>query len=345
MLLGQQLCHMVISMFSFCVSEQELRRLKVDCRRSRSAAYAHGTVKNIKVHLRAYALFCLYFRFQLLPASVEAFALFAQLLSRSFKAVSSVKQYLHSVILIHRFYDLPAPSLSHFFLSSTLKGIARNSKHVPKQASPITPAILCQIRAVLNFKSPEHVSFWCMLLTGFFLMLRRVNLVPSSSHKQQCLLRGDVIVDQLVLVSLRWTKTIQSGGRILRLPLAPVPNSPLCPVTAFRHMLDVSPAPSSAPLFAFKSGSSWSFHTQSTFIFLFRQVLAKCHLDPMLFSGHSLRRGGASWAFHVGVPAELIKLVGDWRSSAYLAYLDISMPKKLAAVKSMVQAAHSSCDW
>ena len=48
-------------------------------------------------------------------------------------------------------------------------------------------------------------------------------------------------------------------------------------------------------------------------------------LDPADFSGHSLRRGGATFAFQCGIPSELIKLQGDWRSDAYMLYLTLPL--------------------
>ena len=44
------------------------------------------------------------------------------------------------------------------------------------------------------------------------------------------------------VVSMNWTKTIQKGERILRIPLVP-----LCPVQAYGH----SPASDDAPLFPY----------------------------------------------------------------------------------------------
>ena len=40
-------------------------------------------------------------------------------------------------------------------------------------------------------------------------------------------------------------------------------------------------------------------------------------VDPGSVSGHSFRRGGASYAFRAGVPDVLIQYQGDWRSMAY----------------------------
>lgn len=53
-------------------------------------------------------------------------------------------------------------------------------------------------------------------------------------------------------------------------------------------------------------------------------------------SGHFFCRGGASWAFSMGIPGELIQVFGDWRSDAYKCYLDISVPLKLQVSEGMI---------
>ena len=54
-----------------------------------------------------------------------------------------------------------------------------------------------------------------------------------------------------------------------------------------------------------------------------------------LYSPHSFRRGGASFAFPCNVPAEIIQRQGDWQSDAYLIYLEMSSAQKRRAVNSM----------
>ena len=61
-------------------------------------------------------------------------------------------------------------------------------------------------------------------------------------------------------------------------------------------------------------------------------------LDPSEFSPHSFRRGGATLAFDCGLPAVLIKLQGDWRSDAYLVYLEMTDHQKRTAVNAMAHA-------
>ena len=64
--------------------------------------------------------------------------------------------------------------------------------------------------------------------------------------------------------------------------------------------------------------------THVTFVESFRRLLKRVGVDPVGYSGHSFRRGGASCAFQAGVPGELVQLHGDWRSDAYLRYLTVT---------------------
>ena len=50
------------------------------------------------------------------------------------------------------------------------------------------------------------------------------------------------------------------------------------------------------------------------------------------YSSHSLRRDGASWAIQCGIPSDIIKLMGDWKSDAYLRYLVLPLPFKVNSV-------------
>ena len=55
-------------------------------------------------------------------------------------------------------------------------------------------------------------------------------------------------------------------------------------------------------------------------------------LNVEQYAGHSFRRGGATFAMRCGVPVELIKIQGDWKSNAYERYLENSFIERLKAV-------------
>jgi hypothetical protein len=92
-----------------------------------------------------------------------------QFLSRSFKSVNSIKNYLSGVKLLHLYLDDDYPKFDEFQLKLTLKGLAR-----------MNPQILLRIFELLDISKPYDATFWCLFLHAFFLMLRKSNLVPNS---------------------------------------------------------------------------------------------------------------------------------------------------------------------
>ena len=135
------------------------------------------------------------------------------------------------------------------------------------------------------------------------------------------------------------TKTIQFAQRSLSIPLPVIPGSKLCPVTALETHLKLNQVPASAPLFSVRDSSSESCQpiTYSQFSrFLVRSIKA-IGAHPSALSPQSFRRGGATFAFDCGLPAEFIKLQGGWRSDAYLVYLELTDNQKRATVAAMAR--------
>ena len=91
------------------------------------------------------------------------------------------------------------------------------------------------------------------------------------------------------------------------------------------------------PAFTYREGSALKALTYASFTNKLKLTLDKCGLDSALFSGHSFRRGGATFALHCGVPSDYIKLQGDWKSNAHERYLDHSLRYKLETVKQMCE--------
>ena len=86
--------------------------------------------------------------------------------------------------------------------------------------------------------------------------------------------------------------------------------------------------------------SSWFRISSRSSRFLLEQstsnkTTGSLQLRWLVFSGHSFRRGTASFALHCGVPSDYIKLQGNWKLTAYKRYLDHSLRCNLEAVKQM----------
>ena len=61
----------------------------------------------------------------------------------------------------------------------------------------------------------------------------------------------------------------------------------------------------------------------------------------MAFALHSLRRGGATFAYQSDMEGEMIKSLGGWASNCYKRYIDISMDKRYESMKAFVEALNN----
>ena len=123
-------------------------------------------------------------------------------------------------------------------------------------------------------------------------------------------------------ITVMWTKTRQFGDMALVVPIPFIPNSNLCPVKALKALFQAVHIPSSTPAFSnISKAQEPDCLTTPTFMSSIQSLSSHIGLEPANYSGHSLCCGGATFAFQCGIPAELIKMQGDWRSNAYLLYL------------------------
>ncbi|CAC5357523.1 unnamed protein product [Mytilus coruscus] len=78
--------------------------------------------------------------------------------------------------------------------------------------------------------------------------------------------------------------------------------------------------------------------TYSTFLHMLKHSLSQLKLDTSGYSGHSFRRGGATFALECGVSSDLIQAQGDWKSEAYKGYLDPSFSHKQQVMNAFASA-------
>ena len=226
---------------------------------------------------------------------------------------------------MHLEWQLPNPLQSNYDLQLVLKGIKRLKGQQQNQKAPVTPDMLLSMLKFLNLSNPIHANVWAAALCMFHTLLRRSNVLPLSYHKfnpLHQLMRGDFrFFNWGARVVIRWSKTIQFKERSLLFPLPRIHNHPLCPVQAIFHAFSFAPqAPPSSPAWVLSNGSN-SILTVPLFLKVFKQVIHKAGWDPSLYSTHSFRRGGATWAYKCGIPADTIQILGDWKSDAYKAYI------------------------
>ena len=252
------------------------------------------------------------------PAEINTLCRYIAHLAERLQA-SSIPKYLSIIRLVHSEMGLPSPITQNWTLDSLLRGVKRDKGLVVKRKLPITPDILLKIHSSLNLKTVTDILFWAACLVGFFGLFRKANLLPVSHNSTGYhFLKSDVsFIAGGLLMRVRGSKTIQFGERDLSVPLPLIPGSPLCPTTAVTAVLLSTPnLPLDTPLYVYGQGGDMVKLTQSMFSHKLTKVMSGLGYEAKLFSGHSLRRGGASWAFQRGLPGEIIQVMGDWKSDA-----------------------------
>ena len=335
-----------------CVADAALTSLRKSLRLSRRAAYAAGTLQNLKTQLRSYFLFCLYFGFRPVPANSDVICLYAQFLARTITP-ASIRQYLNGVRILHLTCGVEFHVLEDFIVKITLKGIAKLALHTPKSALAITVPILLAVSRCVDHSAPSESVVFTAALFSFFLLARLSNIVPKSATPNSVkpfLCRKDILhIDDILVVVFHWTKTIQRSERKLSIPLVPIPGSPLCPVSAYLAMIQGTPALSTSPAFLHIVKGKLVPLTKGAFIKVFRELLCRANV-PLYnsYTGHSFRRGGATWAFGAGLPGEVIQVIGDWHSDCYKRYFEFSLDTMLTVgqrVRDSILRFHMVFSW
>lgn len=298
-------------------------------------AYADSTWRNLNTQHRSFLQFCTEFHRTPLPASLTTVQLYCQYLSRTFRSVTSISNYLNGVKVLHLWHGLNVDHFNHFSLTLLRRGLARDLHHMPRQSHPIDLDILLDIYQQLDLSCSQDLVMWSLLLLAFFLMARKSNLVPNSKYTfdpQKQLTRADIkLHPKMLLVTLKWSKTNQFGNYLHRVPIMAIPHSPLCPVTAYHRLFSSIILPDSAPVFVAPHKGSWAPMSYSQYQNRLRKVIAATGRNPSYYSTHSLRRGGATFAYKAGLSKEHIKLIGDWKSEAVDQYIKLDMQSKLHA--------------
>jgi hypothetical protein len=305
-------------------------------------AFAPGTKRNLMTQLKAYISFCTYFSLVSFPIHVDTLTIYIECLANTFKAPTSVLNYISGVKTLHSMLGFKFPQLDSFLFKVQIRGITKKLQHRPKQAQPISPSMFISIKSLLDFNSSFQNSIWALFTISFFTFARLSNMVPLTSKQYDInkhLSRSDITItlDSLI-VRFKWSKTIQDGSRVVLIPLVAMPHNPLCPYTAYCKLVSLVPAPAEFSAFTYIKGSNLYNLVTSDVVSTLRILLTSLGFDASLYSGHSFRRSGATWAFSAGVNPLSIKSHGDWKSLSYLQYIQISDQQKRMVSQQMLSS-------
>ena len=137
---------------------------------------------NLRSHAKAYNRFCQLFRLAPFPASEWQLCRFGQYYSKFVYSANTVKNMLDSVKSLQLLAGHEPIQLTRRY-NSFNKGLKSNMVCPIRQAKAMTPAILKQIRQIINENDPLKLVVFTMCLVGFFLFLRASNLVPAKGRR------------------------------------------------------------------------------------------------------------------------------------------------------------------
>ena len=191
----------------------------------------------------------------------------------------------------------------------------------------MTVRLLLSIRENLNLEAPFQATMWALFVSCFCMLLHKFNVTPDKDWEthymwREHLKRGPVGY----LVTLYWTKTLQTGDRRLEYPLLEVPGCLLCPVWALDNMIKLNTASKIAPAFCHSDCSPIKYSTYNNFI---KTQIHKLGLPKSGWSTHSFRWGGTVYLAACGTSERQIKILSDWRSDCFKRYIECPWQDKL----------------
>ncbi|KAL9936399.1 hypothetical protein V8E36_004467, partial [Tilletia maclaganii] len=219
----------------------------------------------------------------------------------------------------------------HEAVTRALTGVAKLAPAPKPKRPPVTTEDLAAVRRHLQPSSNNlHAAVWACALFSFFGVCRLAETtVPTAEffNPQRHVTRDKVEPRQFLEggveargILLPWTKATRMAGMRKVISLRTDILDPLHALDWHAHMNQVEKeAAAHIPLFAYRDEGVMTALTKDTFLGVFANALEAAGRPA--FEGHSFRIGGVTHVWHNGAGAEECRMLGGWRSSAFLLYL------------------------
>ena len=295
---------------------------------TQSFKYTRESAANMVSAIRQWLFFTIYFSIKILPATTDSLVCFCEFMARSV-SFQHIKHCVHAIQFLHQALDISFPC-DNFQLDMTLQGLKRRLARVAFQVLPITPKILRAIYRNLDMRKTQDLALWCAFLISFYGLLRKKSVVPRAGpfDPNKVLVRRHFTIHtptNTVYVYLGFSKTNQFGARDLVLPILGNSDPALDPVRHLRSLFSRVEASPDAPAFTYAAGK---YVTYNSFTTRLKTLLTKSGYPASQYSGHSFRRGGATFLHQCGGSTLMIQSSGDWSSTVFTRYLFLSTAER-----------------
>lgn len=252
----------------------------------------------------------------------------------------TLKNIFSSIRFLHQANNEKFPD-DDWQLESTLKALKRELSGAPLQTLPITPEILQKMYLFVDTTKPKGLADWSAFLTAFYCMLRKGSAVPKSLdtfNPEKDLSRKKLSIPPgagVALVLMNYSKTNQFGNKNVVIPMLKNPVLALDPVHHLTELTSRFPMEGNQPAFSYLEKGKIKCVTYQGFTKELKRLLCLAGLKADSFSGHSFRRGGATYLYRLGADPLLIQASGDWASDCYTRYVFLTLDQRLHAQKMM----------
>ena len=298
-----------------------------------SLYFAKRSLSNTISHLRQLSIFCVSFNVGFLPASRDTLLGFIELMSRSC-GFEHIQHVLGSIKFLHEATGHVYAGHS-FEFRVLFRGLKRKLSLTTKQALPITPEMLILMYQHVNINNPADLAHWTAFLFALRLLYRKSSIAPeslTSFNPVSGLSREKAVLNEnVVLVFQNFSKTNQFMATSRTTPLVSGNIQALDPVFHYRKLITENVVSPMYPAFSYILGSRLKCVTHKSFTEKLKTLLVKIGLDPNLWTGHSFRRGGASFLYRLGIDPLTIQACGDWSTDTFLRYLEVNIDRLWAA--------------
>lgn len=293
---------------------------------------------------KKYLLFCQQSATVPLPVTEQKLLNFVALMANQRLRHQTMKSYLSTVRHLQIECGCGDPRVESMpRLELILRGVKREQAGVEKRTRlPITPLVLERLHRVWSQDSSDldAIMMWAVCCVGFVGFLRSGEMTSPDSgpfDPSQHLSFNDVSIDnvdnpQSISLRIKQSKTDPfRQGATIHLSKT---DRLLCPVSALLAYM-VWRGKGEGPLFLQKGGQPL---TRSHLVAHLRRALSEAGFDPEKCAGHSFRIGAATTAAACGVPVDVVKTLGRWKSQAYQLYIRIP-DSQLSAISNSLAGA------
>ncbi|XP_013392382.1 uncharacterized protein LOC106160349 [Lingula anatina] len=249
------------------------------------------------------------------PSDAIVTSLFVTYLAE-FLAPSTIRTMLSALAYKYQFTNWLDPT-KHFLVLETLRGHHRRNGTEDTRL-PITLNLLSQLyhMSAQVFCHPYDACLYqTIMLVAFYGLMRISELVLTpAKHALQ--------IFDVMLYSDRATLTLRSYKHSKPHVEAKITlwrqQYLLCPVRQLELYLLKRPQLSTGQLFVTARGFPVTRHQ---FTCALRQLFTAIQLNDTRYKSHSFRIGGATLAASLGLPSDLIRQLGRWKSNAFMKYI------------------------